>query len=144
MKPFTREVLGIFAACVLGVIAGYASVALAPTGWVLVGFLSVLLLAMWIRRNLLRLGIFVAFLGATPLALLAPIVIGSGPCPIGPSGVVGGSGVCDPSYVCQGSCYAPSTTPALVVFTVILLLGLWMFVVEFVRAKARRANAPGS
>lgn len=92
LQPLSRRRLVIFEAALLGVVAGYASVALAPTGWVLVGLLSVLLIIAWARRQLLGLGTFVALLGASALALLIPNVIGSQACPVGPGGVVEGSG----------------------------------------------------
>ena len=70
-----RSLLTIVAVRFLGVLAGYASLALGPVGWVLVFILTILIIG-WLRRRPLRLGVYLVLLGVTGAAILVPLVIG--------------------------------------------------------------------
>ena len=107
----------------LGVIAGYAALALAVTGLILVFVLSVLVIA-WLRRRLVAVGMYLFLLGGTGGAILLPIVIGSRACPS-----------------VESTCYAPSTMPALVGFAVVLVVGLGLLILGTFRSSPTSAKA---
>lgn len=131
----------MFAAAVLGTIAGYASLALGPVGWLLVSILTILVVV-WLRRRLLGLGAYLVLLGSTAAAILMPLVIGSQACPTDASGAVVGS--CDSTQVCAATCYAPSTTPALLIYLAVLLLGLILATYAITRGVSRAAHTANS
>jgi len=109
---------------VLGVVAGYAALALALVGLILVSILSVLVVA-WLRRRLAAMGMYLFFLGVTGGAFLLPIVMSSAACPS-----------------VESTCYSPSTVPALVAFAVVLLSGLGMLVLGTSRSNPASPKAP--
>jgi len=121
----------LFVAGVLGVLAGYASVALALVGWVLVPILSFLVIA-WLKFRLKATGVYLTLLGATGSAILMRTVIGSQPCSNGSAGP--GS---------PPTCYASSSIPALVVLVVIAAFGLVMLVTGFIRAGSTKLTLAG-
>ena len=129
-----RSLLTVVAVLFLGVLAGYASLALGPVGWVLVFVLTILVIA-WLRRRPLRLGAYFVLLGATGAAILMPPVIGSQACTGGAFAAAVGS--CDRSHVCAATCYAPSTGPALVGYVAVLLVGLIVATYAIARDRSR-------
>jgi hypothetical protein len=129
-----RSLLTVVAVLFLGMLAGYASLALGPVGWVVVFILTILVIA-WLRRRPLRLGAYFVLLGATGAAILLPLVIGSQACPGGAFAAAVGS--CDGSHVCAATCYAPSTVPALLGYLVVLLAGLIVATYAIARGPSR-------
>lgn len=132
-----RSLLTIVAVLFLGALAGYASLALGPVGWVLVFVLTILVIG-WLRRLPLGLGAYFVLLGATGAAIIGPLVIGSQACPGDAFGGVVGS--CDSSHVCEATCYAPSTMPALVGYLAVLLAGLTLAAYAIMRGLSRGAG----
>jgi len=133
----------VVVAALLGVVAGFVAVGLAPVGWILAALLSALLTVAWVRRRLLSLGTYFAFLGAAGFALLMANVTGSQLCSGDTGGSVQGSGGCDPnSQVCASICYAPSTTTAIVIFAAILILGLALLLYRTVRSRQVTRKQP--
>jgi hypothetical protein len=135
--------LTIIAAAILGVVAGYVSLAAPIVGWVLVALLSALL-GVSLRHQLFGLGAYVGFLGATGLAILIPIVVGSEVCPVGPDGQLGSSKVCGASQACATSCYASSTTTALFAYSAILIIGFSILVFAVLRKQSKTGRPGGS
>lgn len=109
-----RSVLIVVAMLIVGGVAGYASLALGPVGWVLVSILTILVVVS-LRRRPLGLGTYLGLLGATGAAILVPLVVRSQACSADT-----GSAVVDSS----GTCYAPSTLLAVMVYLAVLLVGL--------------------
>jgi hypothetical protein len=136
----TGAALTIIAAAILGVVAGYVSLAAPIVGWVLVALLSALL-GVSLRQQLFGLGAYVGFLGATGLAILIPIVVGSEACP---DGQLGSSRVCGASQACATSCYASSTTTALFAYSAILIIGLSILVFAVLRKQSKIGRPGGS
>ena len=126
--------LTIAAVLFLGVLAGYASVALGPVGWVLVFVLTILVIG-WLRRRPLGLGMYFALLGATGAAILVPLVIGNHACTGDAFAAAVGS--CDGSHVCAATCYAPSTMPALLGYLTVLVVGLTLAAYAIARGHSR-------
>jgi hypothetical protein len=118
----------VVAMLILGGVAGYASLALGPVGWVLVALLTILVVVSQWRRPL-GLGTYLALLGATGAAILVPLVIGSQACPADAGGAVVAS---------SGACYAPSTLPALMAYLAALLVGLILSAYAITRRRSRR------
>jgi hypothetical protein len=129
-----RSRLTIVAVLVLGVLAGYASLALGPVGWVLVFILTILVIG-WLRRRPFGLGAYFVLLGATGAAILGPLVIGSQACTGGAFAAAVGS--CDGSHVCAATCYAPSTMPAFLGYLAVLLVGLIVATYAITRDRSR-------
>jgi hypothetical protein len=123
-----RSVLIVVAMLILGGVAGYASLALGPVGWVLVSILTILVVVS-LRRRPLGLGTYLGLLGATGAAILVPLVIGSQACPADAGGAVVAS---------SGTCYAPSTLPAVMVYLAVLLVGLILSIYAITRGPSRR------
>jgi hypothetical protein len=134
MRGNRRGVFIVVAMLILGVVAGYASLALGPVGWLLVSILTILV-ALSLRRRPLALGAYFVLLGATGAVILVPLVIGSQACTGDASGV--GVGSCDGSQVCAGTCYAPSTLPAVLVYLAVLLVGLILATYAITRGTSR-------
>lgn len=127
----------LVAMLVLGAVAGYASLALGPVGWVLVSTLSILVVVSFRRRPLAQ-GAYLLLLGATGAAILMPLVIGRQACSVDSSGAVVVS--CHGSQVCAGACYAPSTLPTVLVYLAVLLLGL-IFATYAIGSRYARSSA---
>jgi len=104
---------------VLGVIAGYAALALAVVGLILVSILSILVVV-WLRRRLAAIGTYLFLLGVTGGAILLPIVLSSRACPS-----------------VESTCYSPSTVPALVAFGVVQVVGLGLLVMGTIRSNPK-------
>jgi hypothetical protein len=136
-----RSLLTTVAVLFLGVLAGYASLALGPVGWILVFALTILVIG-WLRRRLLGLGAYFVLLGATGAAILLPLVIGSQVCPGGAFAATVGS--CDGSHVCAPTCYAPSTMPALLGYLAVLLVGLILAIYAITRGHSRTVRLANS
>lgn len=120
----------LVSAVILGAIGGFASLAFAFVGLVLVAFLTFLAL-IWLRRWAVALGLYLGSLGATALAILAPVAIGSRPCEGNWNGAVTSS----------VSCYAPSTVPALIGYLTILAIGLAIVLYGVARRARGSPNA---
>ena len=136
----TGAALTIIAAAIVGVVAGYVSLTAPIVGWVLVALLSALL-GVSLRQHLFGLGAYVGFLGATGLAILIPIVVGSEVCP---DHQLGSSTVCGASQACATSCYASSTTTALFAYSAILIIGLSILVFAVLRKQSKIGRPGGS
>jgi hypothetical protein len=129
-----RSLLTIVAATFLGVLAGYASLALGPVGWVLVFILTILVIR-WLGRRPLGLGAYFVLLGATGAAILVPLVIGNQACTGDAFAAAVGS--CDNSHICVATCYAPSTMPALLGYLAVLVVGLTLAAYAMTRGLSR-------
>jgi len=117
---------------VAGLAAGYASVALGATGFVLSGL--VVLLAAYVARDELGiLGITLAGTGVGGLLTLSPTVIRSHPC-------ASMALQCSSSAPCQSpDCYAPITVYAGIAYAAAVLIGLGVVALSS-RRRSRHAG----
>ncbi len=121
---------------IAGLLAGYASVALGATGFVLA--VLVVLLAAYVARNELSiLGVTLAGAGLGGLLTLGPTVIRSHPC-------TSMALQCSSTGPCQSSdCYAPITVYAGIAYVAAFLVGLGMLAVSNRRRSRHSERSEG-